>query len=701
MDDHKEIYKEEAYELLAELESSLIELENVPDDEDLIAQVFRSMHTIKGSGAMFGFDNIAAFTHEIETVFDLVRDGKIKVSKNLLKLTLSACDQIKIMVDEDDIDESKERELVSAFQKMIPAEHKTSVSKKPNISDISISSINDESEDYDTQDLIYRIRFQPDSYLFNTGTNPVILLNELQSLGQCQVMAQQKNIPVLSKITPEKCYLHWDIIICTSEGIQAIRDIFIFVEDYCKLDIQIIYHGKFPSDELEKKKIGQILIERGDVSAEEIKKVIQGHKRVGEMLIDAQSIDSETLESALTEQQHIREISRKRQNITSSSSIRVPAEKLDGLVDLVGELVTVQARLTRMASIEKNSELTSISEAVEYLSAELRDHTMNIRMLPVGQTFRKFKRLIFDLSNELNKEIFVITEGEETELDKTVLDQLNDPLMHIIRNAIDHGIETPEIRKAKGKTRQGTIRLSAEHSGSDVLISISEDGAGLNTEAIRAKAVEKKLFAPDAQLSEKDIHALIFAPGFSTARQVSGVSGRGVGMDVVRRSVENLRGSIEIQSKKDKGTIVTLKLPLTLAIADGLLVKVSKNYYVLPLLSVEECLELSRQDADKARERNIIQFRGELISYVSLHERFQIEDDLPEIEKVVVINTHGRQVGFGVDRVLGQHQTVIKNLGYFYKDIKTMSGATILGDGTVALILDVNRIIMSLENISN
>ncbi|QTA81591.1 Chemotaxis protein [Desulfonema limicola] len=692
MNEHKLIYKEEAYELLAELESSLIELENSPDDEDLIAQVFRSMHTIKGSGAMFGYDNIAAFTHEIETVYDLVRDSKIKVTRDLLKLTLSACDHIKKMVDEDDIDESFERELVSAFQKMIPGNPGTFDSRKPELPDIS---------SYDNYEQIYRIRFQPDRDLFHTGTNPAVLLNELRSLGQCQIVAHQKNIPVLSEMDPELCYLHWDIIISSSQGLQAIRDVFIFAEDYCKLDIQVVYHEKFPSDSPEHKKIGQILVERGDVSAEEIEKVLQGHKRVGEMLIDARSIDPETLESALKEQQHLREISRKRENITNSSSIRVPAEKLDGLVNLVGELVTVQARLTRMASIEKNTELTAIAEAVEYLSAELRDHTMNIRMLPVGNTFRKFKRLIFDLSSELNKEITVITEGEETELDKNVLDQLNDPLMHIIRNTIDHGIETPEVRIAKGKPRQGTIRLSAEYSGSDVLIMISGDGAGLNTQAIRAKALEKKLISPDAQLSEKDIHALIFAPGFSTAKQISGVSGRGVGMDVVRRRIESLRGSIDIKSEKDKGMSVTLKLPLTLAIADGLLIRLGTGYYVLPLLAVEECLELKRHEADKARERKIIQFRKELISYISLHEMFHIKDELPEIEKVVVINTHGKRVGFGVDKVLGQHQTVIKNLGYFYKDVKTMSGATILGDGTVALILDVNRIIMSLENNSN
>lgn len=424
-----------------------------------------------------------------------------------------------------------------------------------------------------------------------------------------------------------------------------------------------------------------------------IQKALNGQRRVGEMLLESKAIDPDTLNAALLEQKHIRDAGWKRRHQAPGSSLRVPAEKLDTLVNLVGELVTVQARLTRRASFDRDRELTAISEEVERLSAELRDNTMNIRMLPVGSTFRKFRRLIHDLSNELGKEVNVQTEGEETELDKTVIEQLNDPLVHIIRNALDHGIEIPEIREARGKPRQGNLFLRAERSGSDVLIRIADDGAGIDPEVIRNRAMEKGLISPESEYTENEILSMIFLPGFSTVRQVSGVSGRGVGMDVVRRRVENLRGTAEIESKKNAGTTVTLKLPLTLAIADGLLVQVGKGKYVLPLLSVEECLELRRAEADKARERSMIPFRGEIISYISLREQFRADNAAPDIEKVVVMESGKRRVGLGVDKVIGQHQTVIKTLGKFYKNIKTMSGATILGDGSVALIPDVDQLV--------
>jgi two-component system chemotaxis sensor kinase CheA len=359
----------------------------------------------------------------------------------------------------------------------------------------------------------------------------------------------------------------------------------------------------------------------------------------------------------------------------------------------VGELVTVQARLTRKASIAEDPELTAIAEEVERLSADLRDNTMNIRMLPVGNTFRRFRRLVHDLCLELGKEVNVATEGEETELDKTVIEQLNDPLVHIIRNAVDHDIELPGVREAAGKPRQGTLRLSAEHSGPDVVIRISGDGAGIDLAAVRARAAEKGLIPADADLDRKELCNLIFTPGFSTAKSVSGVSGRGVGMDVVKRRVESLRGSVEIDSQTGRGATVTLRLPLTLAISDGLLVRVGGDYFILPLLAVEECLELERAAADRAQDRNVLEVRGEFISYLGLRELFESDGEPPDIQRVVVIKAAGQLIGLGVDHVVGQHQTVIKTLGRMYRDVKSMSGATILGDGTVALILDVDRMV--------
>ncbi len=309
----------------------------------------------------------------------------------------------------------------------------------------------------------------------------------------------------------------------------------------------------------------------------------------------------------------------------------------------------------------------------------------------------RFKRLVRDLSQELHKEIDLVTEGAETALDKTVIDRLNDPLVHIIRNSIDHGIESPEIRVNKGKEKRGTIRLSAAYAGANVLISIHDDGAGLDAEAIKKKGIERGLISRDAEISEKELFSLVFAPGFSTAKTITGVSGRGVGMDVVRKTIDELRGAIEIESMKGKGTTITLKLPLTLAIIDGLLVRVSKGYFVLPLSAVEECIELGREDVERSHGQRLINLRGQLVPYIRLRESFGFQGDLPDIEQIVITEADGQRIGFTVDQVVGEHQTVIKTLSNVYKNAEGVSGATIMGDGAVALILDVAALSRSAE----
>jgi two-component system chemotaxis sensor kinase CheA len=678
MEDHRNVYREEAFELLAELEAALLELENTPEDAELVGQVFRSMHTIKGSGAMFGFDDIAAFTHEIETVFDLVRDGRVAVTPELIQTTLQACDLIRQMVNGDPVDEAEERRIVQAFIETLPGGAPALPSPALQLGTPA-----------DGEERLFRVRFRPGPDLFRGGTNPILLLDELRGMGQCEIAAIQRKVPPLSSLDAESCYLSWDILIQTAAGVNALKDVFIFVEDQCELDIHPLEVG----EEGETRRIGDILVERGDIRPEDLERFLRGKKRVGEILVEAQAVDRDTLASALMEQQRMQEAQRRRQTDMTTSSIRVAAEKLDALVDRVGELVTVQARLTRKASIAEDAELTAIAEEVERLSADLRDNTMNIRMLPVGNTFRRFRRLVHDLALELGKEVTVVTEGEETELDKTVIEQLNDPLVHIIRNAVDHDIEAPDVREAAGKPRQGTLHLAAEHSGPDVVIRITGDGAGIDLAAVRARAIEKGLISEDADLDRKELCNLIFTPGFSTAKAVSGVSGRGVGMDVVKRRVERLRGSVELDSRTGRGTTVTLRLPLTLAISDGLLVRVGGDYFILPLLAVKECLELERRVADRAQERNVLEVRGEFISYLSLRERFGHDGDPPDIQKVVVMKAGGQLIALGVDHVVGQHQTVIKSLGKMYRDVKSMSGATILGDGTVALILDVDRMV--------
>lgn len=704
MDTAKQVYREEANELLADLEEALIELEQKPEDIDTVNRIFRAMHTIKGSGAMFGFDDIAAFTHTIETVYDLIREGKLGVSEDLISLTLQSCDQIKVMLEASQggtaADASLTEEITASFKKLIPTEQAPPSRDEA----VAVSSEEPESKEaLSSTEATYRIRFKPHRNLFANGTNPIPLLNELKSLGQAYVISHIKDLPALSEMDPEACYAAWDIILTTTREANAIRDVFIFVEDLSDIDITRIDDGSLDNKE-EYKKIGEILFERGDISLNDLEVILGKQKKVGEIIVESGKASRSEVQSALVEQEHIRNLRKKRSasagspgSAEASSSIRVASSKLDSLVNLVGELVTMQARLTQLAAIKGDTDLTIVAEEVERLTSELRDNAMGIRMLPIGTTFAKFKRLVRDLSTELGKEIEFTTVGEETELDKTVIEKLSDPLVHLIRNSIDHGIEPPETRKLSGKPAEGTIRLSAEHSGAYVLISVSDDGAGLDSEAIRNKAIEKGLVAPDAVLSEKETFNLIMAPGFSTAKTVTNVSGRGVGMDVVVSSIESFGGTVEIASTKGSGTTITLKLPLTLAIIDGLLVTISEEFFVIPLNCVLECVDLTQEDRRHTHGRNLAKVRGEIIPYIPLRETFSMENGRPMTEQIVVTEINNKRVGFVVDKVVGQHQTVIKNLGKFLKHIDGISGATIMGDGSLALILDVNKLIHQTE----
>jgi two-component system chemotaxis sensor kinase CheA len=707
-DQMKAAFLEEAYELLGVLETSLLALEETPDDAENVGSVFRAMHTIKGSGAMFGFDDIASFTHEVETVFDMVRKGEMSVTKELINLTLASRDWIKTTLDNDGSGTSPDmaaaQAIIASLKKLVPGGKDSSspeaapeTPEPPSPSGEAGSPAPDVAgKAKETAAVVmYRIRFTPPPDIFLRGDNPVKLLNELRGLGECTVVANTTGIPLLEELNPELCYVQWDIVLGTTRGIEAVKDVFIFVEDDSKLKIEVVDEGG--SDTTEVKKMGDILVERGDLSQEALKKVLGKQKRIGEMLVAEGLTTDVHVQSALLEQQKIKEQKEKRQAAETASSIRVPSERLDTLVNLVGELVTVQARFSQTAGKRNDAELTSIAEEVERLTWELRDNAMNIRMLQIGTTFSKFKRLVRDLSGELGKEIEMTTEGAETELDKTVLEKLNDPLVHLIRNSIDHGIEMPDVRESLGKRRCGTVHLSAVHSGANVLIRIQDDGAGLDKDAIRAKGIERGLISADAELSDKELYGLILLPGFSTAKKITSVSGRGVGMDVVKRSIDSLRGTIEIDSVRGVGSTITVKLPLTLAIIDGLLVNIGEGFFIIPLSSVEECVELTREASEASNGRNVANVRNHLVPYIRLRELLLVPGDPPEIEQIVITHTNGERVGFVVDHVVGQHQTVIKSLGRVYKDIDGISGSTILGDGTVALILDGPKLVKRAE----
>ena len=676
---HRQAFKEEALELLGELETSLLELETDTTNDKVINRVFRAMHTIKGSGAMFGFENIASFTHEVETVFDLARTGRIEVTRELLSLTLLARDHILAMVEGKDSDPGAQ-EVIRGLRALNP-KHKppeATPTREP-----LTCAMNPNLR-------TWRIRFAPPKNLFMSGTNPASLLEELCEMGEHHIIMHVKDIPALPLLNPEDCLVWWDIILTTASSEDDIRDVFIFVEEDSDLTIQKV--GSCQGiDEESYKLIGQILVEKNDITKDALERILLERKPIGQLLSEAGLVSSSQVEAALVEQQ---EVKRLRQTASAeaqqTSSIRVPAQKLDFLVDLVGELVTAQARLTQFASEQSDARLQAISEEIERLSDELRDNTLGIRMLPIGSTFSRFKRLVRDLSQELGKRIVLETHGEDTELDKTVIERLNDPLVHLLRNSIDHGIESPEERMARGKNPEGRIELSAEHSGGEVLIRIIDDGAGIDPDRIRAKAVEKGIIAADTLMSDKDALMLIFAPGFSTADKVTSVSGRGVGMDVVKRNIDALRGRISLESVPGQGTTISVRIPLTLAIIDGLQVQVEDSYFIMPLSAVEECVELIRKDKDRA---DLINLRGQMVPYISLRAGFEIPGQTPEIEQVVVCNSQGRRVGIVVDRVIGEHQTVIKSLGKVYQDIRGISGATIKGDGSMALILDIAALV--------
>ncbi|CAK0744530.1 two-component system, chemotaxis family, sensor kinase CheA [uncultured Gammaproteobacteria bacterium] len=685
--DPAETFRQEAVDLLAQLEEALLDMERSPDDPGLVDTVFRALHTLKGSGAMFGWDALAAFTHHVETAYDLVRKGEMKVSSDLVRLTLAATDHIRdLLTARENVDQVRGAALLSSFRDLTPGGGRSGHEAGPD----GGKSVAGRGKSEPSGPCVFRIRFHPGPEVMAFGTNPLLLLDELRDLGSCEVTPITDRVPPLNELDPVECYLGWDILLTTTAPRSAIEDVFIFVVDQSELTIDRIELGE---EDAEPQRLGEILIARGDIAATDIEETLGKQERLGSLLVKSGKVSDDRITSALAEQRHVREASKARETSASASTIRVPAERLDSLMDQVGELVIAQARLMQMAVTNKEPLLTSISEEMERLAASLRDTTMGIRMLPIGTLFGKFRRVVHDLSHELGKAIELSTAGEETELDKTVIECLNDPLVHLIRNAVDHGIEDQGVRVAHDKPAAGRVLLSAVHSGAQVLITIEDDGKGLDSAAIRAKAEEKGLISSGQELSENELFSFIFHPGFSTAAQVTSISGRGVGMDVVKRTIDGLRGTIEVASTVGQGTAITLKLPLTLAIIDGLLVRLGNERYVLPLSAVEECVELSRAEDHRSDGRCFLNIRGDIVAYIRLRELFNLAGEGESIQKVVIVSTGDTRIGLVVDQVIGQHQTVIKSLSRLHRDQEGFSGATILGDGSVALILDIPHLI--------
>jgi two-component system chemotaxis sensor kinase CheA len=640
-DQFRQAFREEAREILVELEAALLELNEHRADMELVGRAFRALHTIKGSGAMFGFEALAAFTHNLENAFDDVRSGRLAVIPELVDLSLEAIDHIRDFLEDDPPDNSIARDaLLTRLRAMTSGEDQPPAEK--------IGSHTDHPSESGSV-RFWTIHFAPGPQLMRGGSDPLLLIRELGELGELAATANMASVPPLAELDPERCYISWDFILRTSASLDAIRDVFIFVEDCCSLSIET---QQKPAEIETKLPVNGLQDQRG----------ASGGRR---------HYDSPD----------------------NSRSIRVAATKLDQFVNLVGELVTVQARLSELATRRDDPEVSAVAEEVDRLASALRETSMNIRMMPIRDTFERFRRLVHDLARDLGKEVELTIEGADTELDKTIIDQLSDPLMHLIRNSMDHGIGMPEDRVTHGKPGRATIHLSARYSGASVLISVGDDGRGIDVEAVRALAIERGLINPEAHLCDSEIHALLFQPGFSTAREVTDISGRGVGMDVVRRAVDNLRGSIDVASKPGQGTTVSMRLPLTLAIIDGLLVMVGEASFVLPLADTLECIELSRAEIDGANGKHLINVREKVVPYIRLREYFNVTTALPDFEQVMLVDTEDGCCGLVFDRVLGNCQTMIKSLGRIYRHVQTVSGATILGNGTVALILDPHRLV--------
>jgi two-component system chemotaxis sensor kinase CheA len=702
--EYGEVFREEAVELLEELETSLLELEKTPGDLKLVSRVFRAMHTIKGSGAMFGFDDIAGFTHHVETVLDKVRDGAIPVTKELIDLTLSSRDHICALLDATtgggEVDSAEGERIITALKALLSGEAGTEPQAPPApVKEQAEPEAEGEEAQLTTGKAThYRIHIEPSAEFFEGGATVEQLIDELRKLGECTIFLHEKNGGIDAE-TGQNYKGVWEILLTTDKGIDAVRDILMFAESSCLVGVKILaVEGE---DEFQAHRmLGEILIERGEISSDDLKNVLEKQKPLGELLVEEKLVTSTQVQSALAQQQLTSP--KKEGAVKAADSIRVAADKLDRLINLVGEMVVTKARLTELASSLGETQLVEPVEEVERLTAELRDCVLNIRMLPIGTTFARFKRLVRDLSAELGKEVTMQTDGAETELDKNVIDQLGDPMVHLIRNSIDHGIELPAEREKFGKPRKGTIRLAAIHSGANVVITVSDDGKGLDPVVIRSKAVEKGLLRADEEHTPEEIFNTIFMPGLSTAEKVTSVSGRGVGMDVVKSTVESLKGSVTVSSSiKGKGTTVTITLPLTLAIIDGLLVRVENTHFVMPLSQVEECVELSEKAIAKYHDRRVFSVRDQLVPYVRLRDFFEIGGKRPGLEQMVIVSVNGEQLGLVLDDVVGEHQTVLKSLGWVYRNATGLSGSTILGNGEVALILDVPGLLRCARNEEN
>ncbi len=689
-----QVFFEESFEGLQTMESSLLDIDCENLDSETINCIFRAAHSIKGSSSTFGFTEVAEFTHVLETLLDQVREGSRQLSQDHIELLLQSVDCLNGMLtalqSEQPVDTQQSKQLIEQFNCILngsepeaaasesasaKAVEETAQSKE--VASEAASSIS--NGDITT----WQITFIPDVNLLRTGNEPLRMFRELAELGELTVTAKLDNLPDLPALNPEECYLGWEMYLDTREDKQKIEEVFEWVVDESELHISVA-GGLFDFEE--------------DAGAAESLESAQPSPVVevetpAEVVVKPEkpAVAAKAAEATLGPKETAK--------TSESTSIRVSIEKIDSLVNLVGELVITQSMLGQLGTEFDLSKLANLQEGLaqlEHNTRELQESVMRIRMLPISFTFSRFPRMVRDLSRQLGKKIELKLSGEQTELDKTVMEKIGDPLVHLVRNALDHGLETPEDRIAAGKPETGTITLNAFHQSGNIMIEIIDDGRGLNKEKILQKAIQNGVIIEQEQLSDEQVQDLIFQPGFSTAEQVTDVSGRGVGMDVVRRNIQELNGGIEVKSVEGEGSTFTIRLPLTLAILDGQLIQVGDQTYIVPLVSIVESLQPDMNLINHvAGGCDVFRLRDEYIPIIKLWEVFGEEPRSRELSEslLVVVEVGSAKVAIVVDELLGQQQVVIKSMETNYKKVEGISGATILGDGTVSLILDVTDLV--------
>ena len=716
----KQTFVIEARDLLQGMEECLLALETAPHDKDTMDALFRSVHTIKGSAGIFDFEPIVAFTHVVEGVLGELRNGKISIDEDLTALLLSCGDHIGALVDcVADRGADPDAELLAqgdaqlnrlqTYMVTLQASGEPGADGMPARRRMKTAA--DAGNKVKNENWHISLRFGPN--VLRNGMDPLSFLRYLGTLGEVtSVNTLFDTMPDAAAMDPESCYLGLEIEFKSDADKETIANVFEFVREDSKIRIlpphSLVseYADLINAPPEKESRLGELLVKSGALTREELDEGLQIQQTasaapqpeasaprslIGQILVEEGMVQREIVDGAVEKQKQNRE-----KKLREHKFVHVQADKLDTLINLVGELVIASASASLLAQRVGDATLREAMATVSQMVGEIRGGALQLRMVPIGEVFSRFRRVARDLSHELNKEIDLVIDGAETELDKTVIERIGDPLTHLVRNAMDHGIEQADRRQAAGKPEKGTVRLNAFHDSGSIVIEVSDDGAGLDRKKVLKKALERGLVTPDQILSDQEIYNLVFEPGFSTSENVTNLSGRGVGMDVVRRNVEALRGTVEIESRESQGVTVRIRLPLTLAMIDGFLMSIGGASYVVPLDTVVECVELDGKLA--ARGRNYVDLRGEVLPLLRLREQFREAGQGGRRENVVVVRYAGQKAGLVVDKLLGELQTVIRPLGKVFGNLKGISGSTILGGGEVALILDVPMLVQKAVN---